>query len=986
MRMRGGLPTDEKARIRSRLLQGSVGEDNRTLALHNALVMAKVVRFDYPDDWPGALPDLIALLRSVSDRSPTQLGSALLVLLRVIKELGSARLRRSQTALQRIAEELFFLLGDIYTKTTAVWLEYLSSGGGGGEGEAPTAVKYALNNSLTALKVLRHLAISGFEHPHRSKLVQEFWSLTQTQFDQFLGFVNTGGGNGGGGGIRDAFVQETVGKHLLKFTKLHLDMCEAHAASFAALPNSVALVRAYWGLVTNFAEVYTESEGLKQGIPGDGGGGGGGGGGSDSKSSKLEGPLLERLALRGLLLIKSCVQIITQPLRTFKYHSADTQRDQAEGVQRIKTELFTNEFILQVVHVIITKLFVFRRSDLDAWDEDSEDWEMQESESGPAWEWQVRPCAERVFLSLLIHNKQLLAPPLLAYFQQAMRDEADLLTKEAVYTAMCNAAVAIDRAFDFGSFLQSTLVRDAQVQGPLAKILRRRVAILLGTWAFYELPEESLKLVYSIYAHLLSKADTANDEVVRLTAARQLKATVDDFQFRAALIEPYAAGVFAALIELLQEVESDETKLAVLETMRVFIVRMETIAGRFSDEVVAALPGIWTAAPEDTYMIKQAVLSILSALIMALGAASQKYHGLMLPLIADAMDPASAVHQFLFEEAVELWHSVVSQSAPPLEGALVDLLPLALRVLDYDSQMVQSCLAIVHGYIVLAPEAVLSERFRRATLQGLATAMEAKKWEQVKAAATSVQTLVGVAQLLGGSAGLAVVVRDLLEIGLVLRMLERIRGAWEAHQTTGPKARANPLKTTTEVEYMAILGRIALADPGTFVEMLASVAGRFADGAVWPWLAAEWFASFDNMGNPEYQKVSCLALTRLCEVSGSAGPEGELVLDRLQDYFAMWTSTVLDAQGRAGQPDCYVWPEGPPVPTEFDTPLMTAENALVAKDPLHTETTYAFVLLRLQDLIARVGGEAAFEANWGVNVDRDVLAGFRRLTEPLPLV
>ncbi|CAK7226740.1 hypothetical protein SCUCBS95973_006300 [Sporothrix curviconia] len=986
-RLKGGLHPDEKALIRSRLFQGTVGEPNPVLALHNALATAKIVRVDYPQDWATALPDLVVLLRSLKDMDPAGLHGALLLLLRVIKELSTARLRRSQTALQHIAEELFFLLDEIYQTNTAVWIAYLNehSNGGGQSMDQNTYQRMVI--SFAALKVLRHLTISGFEFPHRSEIVTKFWSVTQMQFMQLIGFFKTSGGNSNSNSsISEANSgndsMDLVAKHLLKFAKLHLDMSEAHPASFAALPASVDMVGVYWNLVDDFAVEYIRSGGLRQTSSG---GAGSGGSGGESKSAKFEGPLLERLALRGLLLLKSCIQIITQPLQTFKYRSAEAQKDQSEGVQRIKTQLFTDDFILKMVNTIITKLFHFRQSDLEAWEEDPEVWETQESELGAAWEWQVRPCAEKVFLSLLIHNKQLLVPPLLSYFQQAMSTDADLLTKEAVYTAMCNASVAMGASFDFNAFVHSTLVNDVQVQGPLAKILRRRVAILLGSWAFYELPEESLKLVYSMYAHLLNKADPANDEVVRLTAARQLKATVDDFQFRAVAFEPHATSVFSAMIELLQEVESDETKLAVLATMRTFIERMETIAGQFSDGVVNALPAIWESAPADTFMIKQAVLTILSTLIMALGAASQKYHGLILPLIADAMNPASPVHQFLFEEAIELWHSIMNQSSPPLAPELVALLPLALQVLDYDSQLVQASLEIVNAYIILAPESVLADTYRRPTLQALAGAMEARKWELVKAATTSVQNLVRQAHLLGSTEGLAVVVRDLLEIGLLPRMLERLHGQWEARQSTGPKAKPSPIKPTTLVEYVLILSRIALADPHTFVDVLSTVSSNSNVGAMWPWLASEWFGSFDAMGNPEYQKVASMALTRLAEVQTVRGSNlsfQELVLGRLQEYFSMWTSTVMEAQGAASLPDCFVWPDGAPAATEWDTPLSTAESAFAAKDPLHTETLYAFIVLRLQDLMARAGGEQAFEANWMVNVDRDVLAGFRRLTEP----
>ncbi|KAL2156839.1 hypothetical protein VTH06DRAFT_4077, partial [Thermothelomyces fergusii] len=53
-----------------------------------------------------------------------------------------------------------------------------------------------------------------------------------------------------------------------------------------------------------------------------------------------------------------------------------------------------------------------------------------------------------------------------------------------------------------------------------------------------------------------------------------------------------------------------------------------------------------------------------------------------------------------------------------------------------------------------------------------------------------------------------------------------------------------------------------------------------------------------------------------------------------------------------------------------------------AKDPVHCVVTYDFVRARLADMVQRVGGEQAFEDNWAVNVDREVLAGFRRLSQP----
>lgn len=42
---------EDKAVIRSRLLESGIEEHDHRLALQNAIVIAKVSRFEYPQDW-----------------------------------------------------------------------------------------------------------------------------------------------------------------------------------------------------------------------------------------------------------------------------------------------------------------------------------------------------------------------------------------------------------------------------------------------------------------------------------------------------------------------------------------------------------------------------------------------------------------------------------------------------------------------------------------------------------------------------------------------------------------------------------------------------------------------------------------------------------------------------------------------------------------------------------------------------------------------
>ncbi|KAK3941056.1 armadillo-type protein [Diplogelasinospora grovesii] len=954
----------EKQLMRSRLLQGSVDEPDRTLALHNALAVAKIVRIDYPDHWPDAMQIIINVTRSAQNGNPAHLGGALLVLLRVVKELSTARIRRIQTSLQAVTPELVQLLGQIYTEKTAYWQEFFMKGRGD-EDDAD----YAMQNSLTALKILRRLVTFGYDNPHTDNMVQGFWSLSQNQFDQFLNGVS-----------HDSWIpapfQDLVGKHLIQFTKLHIDMCEQHPHSFPALPNSIPLVNAYWNLVKEFSDVFEKSGGIKETASR-----------IDGGNPKHEGPLSEKLALKGLLLLRSCVAIAYRPVQTFKYRSPETKELEKAAQETIKTQLLTSNLLLDIVQVIISKLFIFRKSDLDAWEEDPEEWESQERSEGQAYEWAVRPCAERLLIDLLTHYKEL-GQPLLTYCELATKVDMDIVTKEAAYTALGCAAAIVRDTFDFDRFLNNTLVKDAQIDDPMAKLLRRRIAILLSQWISVKVGDSSRPTVYEIYRHLMNPNDKHNDEVVRITAARQLKYIADEFEFNSEAFLPYAGDMFTLLIKLLDEVSSDEVKLAILNTMRSIIERMESSISPFGDMIMGMLPKLWESAASEEYMIKQSALAIMAALVMSMRGDSRRYQDAIVPLLREAMNPDSPLHLHLIEDSVYLWKSVLEQSSRPLHPELTQMVQLALPLVEYDTEVSAQCQHVVRYYILLAPQEMLSDNFRRPTLAALAKALDLSSREQMENATKSIELIIAAGEALGGVQGVSVIVQDMLEIGLLKSIMEGLHSLWEASQSTGPNKKTTRLITNTqELDYYALLARICLADPGVFVQMLAGF-GTVGLGTndpvktVWSWLGTQWFAKFDAIADVERQKLSLLAMTRLLELPDMNMQE-YLTLARLQDFLSMWTSVLTrladgSTEDDVNRRDCLVWGDNS-ASFDYDTPIDVYEREAVHQDLIHKVPAYEFVQVRLHDLVRRAGGEQAFEANWAVNVDKEVLEGFQSL-------
>jgi hypothetical protein len=190
-------------------------------------------------------------------------------------------------------------------------------------------------------------------------------------------------------------VQKAIEKHVLQLSKLHVEMAKDRAASFALLPESIALVRSYWSLVVRLGENYGQL---------------GASGGSDGKT------LMEKAGLKALLLIRACSKMAFNPAQTFKYQTPEDKEEKKQSVELIKSELFTHDFVVNVMELLVTQFFSFRKNDFQEWEEEPEEWERKEEDVAEAWEFSIRSCSEKLFLDLVIHFKDLLIPRLLTVF------------------------------------------------------------------------------------------------------------------------------------------------------------------------------------------------------------------------------------------------------------------------------------------------------------------------------------------------------------------------------------------------------------------------------------------------------------------------------------------------------------------------------------------------------------------------------------------
>lgn len=594
---------------------------------------------------PDAITSVISFLRSSIQpgANPLQLPRTLLILLQIIKELSTARIQRTRIHLQSVSPEVFQVLGSIYVDKVGQWTGIMEHGG-----SDEAALLDIIEQSLVSLKVLRRLIISGFEHPGRDQDVQKFWELTSTHFSRFLSFLD--------GSIQlPESVHTAIEKHILQLSKLHVEMAKTHPASFALFDNSITLVNSYWSLVVKLSENYVSL-------------------GADIESEGKS--LFEKAGLRALLLIRACARMAFNPVQTFKYQTPQDKEERKQAIERVKTQLFTDDFVVNVMELLVTQFFRFRNVDFQEWEEDPESWEKKEEQSNEAWEFSIRSCSEKLFLDLVIHFKDLLIPRLLHVFYSFASkfrfltrygsigtntnpdtENRNVVLKDSLYSAVGLAAASLEQHLDFNSFLEKTMVPEVQIHDPEYRLLRRRIAVVLGQWVPVKPGELNRDAVYQIFQHLLNKDDPLNDLVVRITAGRQLRNVLDPWEFTAEGFMPYAQSILGSLMALVQEVDAAETKMGLLETVRVAVVKMEnhvsfilvpithTISNAyqivsFSDQILSLLPPLWEESG-DEHLMKQAILTLLSSLIHSLKQESARYHALILPLIQSSVHPES---------------------------------------------------------------------------------------------------------------------------------------------------------------------------------------------------------------------------------------------------------------------------------------------------------------------------------------------------------
>ncbi|KAK6496883.1 hypothetical protein TWF481_001865 [Arthrobotrys musiformis] len=952
------ITKDEKTRIRSRLLD-SVNEPDNQLALQNAVIVGKVARNEYPLDWPDIFSRLLDIIRTSApppdqsqllphqQPSVLRLQRSLSLLLHVVKELCTGRIPRIRSNLQTASPELFRVIAGIYVQYVEHWKHGVEN-----NSHPDEWVNERLNISLSCLKVLRRLLVSGFEFANRSDEIKQFWTITNEQWTSFINMTNAE--------VIDVN-KVLIFKHIVGLGKLYLDLSKGQPAAFALMPDVLTILQNYWQVANNYGD--SLANGSRAGL-GKKNSGANAANKEDDKSS-----FLEKIALQGMLLYRNCIQMVFKPVQTFKYRHKEEKEENIAATAFMKNQVLTLELATRFMELLVTKYFILRQDDLEAWEEDPETWAITWDDQTESWEYMIRPCAEKLFVDFALNFKKELAQPIVGVFNNvATLENQDVLLKDSVYNAVGLVPAILEPHLDFNIFLQNVLANEVQVTQPDYRILRHRIPILIGQWVFVNIDVQHRSTIYRITQHLLNKSDPLNDLCVRITAAKSLKSSIDEWQFDISSFLPFVDDIFDKLMLLIDEVEETTTKMSLVDVIGLIAERMSHNVAPYAHRVISILPPLWEATGEE-HLFKQSILSILTKIVSAMKDESLKYQEMVVNLIRFSVSPENGLQIYLLEDALELWDAAVTATPADNAGPLLELVPLLIPCLELDTALTRRVLEVIEGYILLAPREMLNNY--ALTLFNIFGNMLGKglKHDAAEVITDAMELIIRTASAVQGEEGMKALGQAMVSSGVARKIFEGVYTTWEAHQTSGPNKKYPEIDVQVLTAYFGVLSRVIMGSLGVFEGLMGYISTLGNEKQVEKWLMEEWFSHFGNIGNPRARKLNALALTKLLEL------DQEWILVQMQDLMNVWTDVVQELI--EDNKDILVYGATPESqdPTSAES---KRRKELTTTDPVHTINIVEWIRHYLLQAQNKHGAEG-FKSKCIDNVDKDVLADFMKL-------
>eukprot|EP00850_Spirogloea_muscicola_P009002 SM000049S16773 [mRNA] locus=s49:579453:591318:+ [translate_table: standard] len=951
-----GIGDDEKAHLRAKLLD-QLREENNQVAVQLALLISKIARFDYPREWPSLFPALVQKVQ-LEDVLLTQ--RAYLVLNHVLKELSTKRLAADQRNFAEITAQLFEYTWHHWCGDTQVLLQHFATtngtlqeeprSGGGGSGAAAALGQersFALRCErwLLCLKVLRRMLHFGFPSDAKSvqltggkELMQEVPAV-QRVVPAFLQCTQT---------ILQSWVrlqQPFLERACLKLAKTMTDIQAVHPYSFSNAAVLPPVLRFVLEQVTAAAAATT--------------------------------PVPERFLIQCMIFLQAVLKCLAykQPKagRVVKMPNAapatlpatgaageveEAQWRLAEQAQKLMRSVLDDAAVVLLCNVLVQRYFVLTAKDLEEWGADAEAFHHEQDMA--QWRDRLRPCAEALYLTLFENYREsaaevgvtavstsVLAPVVMGLLATADSAypppsggpetevflSAALLAKDAAYLAMGIANYDLYDYLDFRAWYERSLAVELANRHANGRILRRRVAWLLGQWVS-KVKGDLRRPVYGALVGILGEGDLA----VQLAACHSLRNLIDDVHFYEEEFSEFVEPSLHRLFRFMREATQFDSQLQIFNLVSLIIERLGDKIVPCAEQIMAFLPQVWQES-EGQSLLRIQVMLALQRLVGALGNQCTITYLLLFPILHHSTDITLPDELNLLEDGMQLW-LVTLRNAPTMVPQILSLFSHLVPVMERNFDHLQVAMKITESYILLGGADFLHHHAASVvSILELVIGNVKEKGSLVTLPVVDVLILCFPAE---APPALETVLQKLLYISVG----------------------GQPESDIVIAAAVAVLTRVLLQNPAYFVQLLSSpsttellksqLAPQSTSSIPLLLFLDSWLDKIDSMSQPAKRKLSALAL---CIILSFKDAE---ILDRLDQILGACMSMLSQSEGdKDGQHVSYdYWPTGL-LEDESPESEFARRRQVSAADPVHTLSLKPLLKEKLQEC-SSVHGESRF--------------------------
>lgn len=658
------IAKSEKEQIKSRLFF-LIDEKNSQLAAQNAHAIARIVRFDFPSEWPNLFDDVSKTLEDyVFVKGNLVAANNLLVILnQMVKLVSMVRIGRARHALQSKAPIVVPVLVKLYVKFFQMWTSSLDL--------------TIMEVCYLCLKNLRRIIPEGFEQPHKNHDITEFLKLSVSHLQ---GLVMQ----------HEKYLSDLLERYVKSYSKLYVNLINHNPTSFVLMPCAQEIISTFLSLLENKAEaIYKSSE---------------------------ENDFWEVLALKGFMILKKMVTYVYK-LGAVTLKQRNDKDEVNNAIRILKTDFFTSSVIFNLCDLIINWYLRLKPCDLESWLVEPEEWTNEELSS--SWEYQVRPCAENFYQDLIKYFKDELSDFILNKISNGLSSNesvADILVKDSVFCTFQLSADSIADKVNFDSLLEQVFIPEGLKNDMIEnKIIKRRMCLIISTWVGVKCSRESRVSIYKLLINFLQPENKINDKVVRLTAVQTLRTVINDWEFNKQDFQPFLKDFVDLFIGMLSDMTFTESKLYVLDTLSTLVERCNPLIDQPTlISILQVVPGYWeksTSAGNEESILKTSLLRVLKNLTVALNRNSIETHFITIPLVRSCCSQSSEYYYLLSEDGYELWLALLQYYPSDLEPTsdLIDFFRFVQPALLDSTEILPTILAISRSYSLLVPKVFETE-------------------------------------------------------------------------------------------------------------------------------------------------------------------------------------------------------------------------------------------------------------------------------------